>query len=187
MRAAPAQATWLAERAERAGVRSRRAAASSAPGRLDRAASTRGAHVPRQNDLVATAAYQPQAESAAAARHFVQDTLRSWQRSGDCRGRDDLVDDAVLLTSELVTNAVVHAGTPVEVTCRLADEGLEIVVVDHQPERISGPSRQPASAERTSGRGLQLPDELASSWGITYAGTSKAVWFRLGLSGPPGP
>ncbi len=142
--------------------------------------------MPGQDDLVATAAYQPEPASAAAARHFVQDTLRLWQQSGECRGRDDLVDDAVLLTSELVTNAVVHAGTPVEVTCRLGDGGLEIVVVDQQPARISRRSRQPASPERTSGRGLQLPDELASSWGITYAGTSKAVWFRLGLTGPAG-
>lgn len=137
-----------------------------------------------QADLVATAAYRPEPASAAAARHFVQDTLLAWQRSGDCSGRADLVDDAVLLTSELVTNAVLHAGTPIEVTCRLVGDGLEIVVVDHHPALIQARPPPPDGAERTSGRGLQLPDQLASSWGISYAATTKAVWFRLGLAAP---
>ena len=61
--------------------------------------------------LVATAAYQPEPTAAAAARRFVRDTLQTWFTSGATTGGDGLVDDAVLLTSELVTNAVVHAGT----------------------------------------------------------------------------
>ena len=67
-------------------------------------------------------------EAAAAARRFVRDTLATWPLSGP--DATDLVDDAVLLTSELVTNAVVHAGTPVQVTCRLADSAVEVVVLD---------------------------------------------------------
>ena len=77
--------------------------------------------------LVAAAEYQPAPQAAAAARRFVRDTLQGWAvtRAADRLG---LVDDAVLLTSELVTNAVVHAGTEIQVTCRLADGAVEVVV-----------------------------------------------------------
>ncbi|HLQ55357.1 MAG TPA: ATP-binding protein, partial [Streptosporangiaceae bacterium] len=138
-----------------------------------------------RDDLVATAAYQPEPAAASAARRFVRDTLRTWQVAGRPTGRDELVDDAVLLTSELVTNAVVHAGTPVQVTCRLAAGAVEVVVLDRHPVQLI-PDRQYGEiteAERTSGRGLMLPAELASSWGVTYARTAKAVWFRLGIAG----
>jgi anti-sigma regulatory factor (Ser/Thr protein kinase) len=145
-------------------------------------------YVEARDDLVATAAYQPVPAAAAAARRFVRDTLQSWELTGVSGGQDALVDDAVLLTSELVTNAVLHAGTPVQVTCRLlGDEPggtVEIAVLDRQPAQLHpGPPHTPAeAAERTSGRGLQLPGELASAWGVTYAHAAKAVWFRLGLA-----
>ncbi len=137
-----------------------------------------------RDDFVATAAYQPEPAAAAAARRFVRDTLRTWQVVGRSASQDELVDDAVLLTSELVTNAVVHAGTPVQVTCRLAHGAVEVVVLDRHPVQLV-PDREPrdsSGAERTSGRGLMLPSELASSWGVTYARTAKAVWFRLGIA-----
>lgn len=138
---------------------------------------------------MATAAYQPEPRAAAAARRFVRDTLRTWRLGGPEPGRADLIDDAVLLTSELVTNAVVHAGTPVQVTCRLAESAVEVVVLDrHLVPLVPGrPRAGPAAADKTSGRGLLLPSELASSWGVTYARTAKAVWFRLGLDPEPDP
>jgi anti-sigma regulatory factor (Ser/Thr protein kinase) len=136
---------------------------------------------------MATAAYRPEPRAAAAARRFVRDTLRTWRLGGPEPGRADLIDDAVLLTSELVTNAVVHAGTLVQVTCWLAESAVEVVVLDRHPvPLVPGRSRAGAgAADRTSGRGLLLPGELASSWGVTYARTAKAVWFRLGLEPDP--
>ena len=149
-----------------------------------------------RDDLVATAAYQPVPAAAAAARRFVRDTLRSWELAGEHAGpaeraewaqRDALVDDAVLLTSELVTNAVLHAGTPVQVTCRLlgdlSDGAVEIAVLDRRPTQLrpDRPHTAAEAAERTNGRGLQLPSELATAWGVTYARAAKAVWFRLNL------
>lgn len=110
-----------------------------------------------------------------------------------------LVDDAVLLTSELVTNAVLHAGTPVQVTCRLlADASIggasrgpdgwavEIAVLDRRPAllRTDLPRSAAEAAERVNGRGLLLPAELASAWGVTYARAAKAVWFRMALPEP---
>jgi GAF domain-containing protein len=142
-----------------------------------------------RDDLVATAAYQPVPAAAAAARRFVRDTLQSWELTGRSEERDALVDDAVLLTSELVTNAVLHAGTPVQVTCRIVrderDGAVEIAVLDRRPAQLRPdlPHSSADAAERTSGRGLQLPSQLASAWGVTYSGTAKAVWFRMRLAG----
>ena len=135
--------------------------------------------------LVATAAYQPEPTAAAAARRFVRDTLQAWFTSGAATVGHGLVDDAVLLTSELVTNAVVHAGTPVEVTCKLTGGGVEVVVSDGHPARLvpEPPENEHIPAERTSGRGLLLPAALASAWGVTYGQAAKAVWFRIGEQG----
>jgi anti-sigma regulatory factor (Ser/Thr protein kinase) len=143
-----------------------------------------------RDDLVATAAYQPVPAAAAAARRFVRDTLQSWELTGRSQEQDALVDDAVLLTSELVTNAVLHAGTPVQVTCRIVgdeqDGAVEIAVLDRRPAQLRPdlPHSPADAAERTNGRGLQLPSQLASAWGVTYSGTAKAVWFRMRLAGP---
>jgi anti-sigma regulatory factor (Ser/Thr protein kinase) len=138
------------------------------------------------DELVATAAYQPEPAAAAAARRFVRDTLESWVATGSGDDGNGLVDDAVLLTSELVTNAVVHAGTPVHVTCKLAAGGVEVAVRDSQPASLvpEPPENEHVPAERTSGRGLLLPAALASAWGVTYGQTAKAVWFRIGLGVP---
>jgi serine phosphatase RsbU (regulator of sigma subunit)/anti-sigma regulatory factor (Ser/Thr protein kinase) len=133
-------------------------------------------------DLVATAAFRPEPAAVAAARRFVRETLSSWQLP--CR--DDLVSDAVLLTSELVTNAVVHAGTAVQVACRRQGADVEVSVLDRHPAGII-PDAPDGSAgtDRPSGRGLLLPGALSSSWGVTYAPAAKVVWFRLALRALP--
>jgi serine phosphatase RsbU (regulator of sigma subunit)/anti-sigma regulatory factor (Ser/Thr protein kinase) len=128
----------------------------------------------------------PEPTAAASARSFVRETLRQW----DIALPGPAVDDAVLLTSELVANAVQHAGTPLEVCCRLAGDAVEVAVTDRHPSRaLPGEPRSPAQdqfAER--GRGLTLPGALASSWGVTYTGAAKTVWFRIALPGQrPGP
>ena len=146
-----------------------------------------------RKDLVASAAYLPEPAAVAAARKFVRDTLCSWLEAGPAAAADaaadgGLVDDAVLLTSELVTNAVVHAGTQVQVTCKLAAGAVEVVVRDSHPARmVPGPAPDDTvPAERTGGRGLLLPSALAAAWGVSYGSDAKAVWFRMGLPGGPG-
>jgi anti-sigma regulatory factor (Ser/Thr protein kinase) len=138
------------------------------------------------SDLLARAVYQPDPGAAAAARRFVRDTLQGWVPDPARADGHGLVDDAVLLTSELVTNAVVHARTPVQVTCRLAEGEVEVEVSDQHP---AGMVPDPAvgevgPGERTGGRGLLLPAALASEWGVTYGRDTKSVWFRLGVPGP---
>jgi serine phosphatase RsbU (regulator of sigma subunit)/anti-sigma regulatory factor (Ser/Thr protein kinase) len=135
-----------------------------------------------RSDLVASAAYQPEPAAAAAARRFVRQTLQSWDISARAWDPDRVVDDAVLLTSELVTNAVVHAGTPLDVTCRLTSGELEVAVCDRHPARTLPDIPKGASTSAERGRGLLLPSVLASSWGVTYARTAKAVWFRMSLA-----
>ncbi|GAB3965805.1 hypothetical protein GCM10029978_029430 [Actinoallomurus acanthiterrae] len=110
--------------------------------------------------------FPPEVASVAAARRFVGGTLRGW-------GVDD-VDDAMLLTSELVTNAIVHAGTEVEVVCELVGGQVRIEVHDrHQARRV------PVPGDQVSGRGLLFPETLATSWGVTYGQGSKNVWFTV--------
>jgi serine phosphatase RsbU (regulator of sigma subunit)/anti-sigma regulatory factor (Ser/Thr protein kinase) len=132
-------------------------------------------------DRSAEAAFEPEPTAVADARRFVRDTLISWGLSG----RDELVADAVLLASELVTNAIVHAGTPVQLICRLDGPNVEVSVLDRHPARvIPDPPGAAAEVDRPSGRGLVLPAALSSSWGVTYAPAAKVIWFRLG-PGPP--
>ena len=135
-----------------------------------------------RSDLVASAAYPPEPSAAAAARRFVRQTLQSWDIAARTWDPHRLVDDAVLLTSELVTNAVVHAGTPLDVTCRLTSGELEVAVRDRHPARTLPDIPQTASTSAERGRGLLLPSALASSWGVTYARIAKAVWFRMSLA-----
>ncbi|MFI6087122.1 SpoIIE family protein phosphatase [Streptomyces sp. NPDC051218] len=130
----------------------------------------------------------------AAARKFVRAALADWVElavPAAAGVTDRLADDAVLLVSELVTNAVVHAGTTVELLCRLDEAGLGestdtlvIEVSDHHPARAvrSEPMPQPPGTPEY-GRGLQLVATLSDSWGITYRTGTKAVWARLPVGG----
>ncbi|MEU2717179.1 SpoIIE family protein phosphatase [Streptomyces sp. NPDC007205] len=96
-----------------------------------------------------------------------------------------LVDDAMAVVSELVTNAVVHAGTDMEIVWRLEETGAFVVEVgDQHPSRAP---RDPLGGEGAYdtpeyGRGLRLVGTLAESWGVTYRAGAKTVWARL----PPG-
>ncbi|MEU4104477.1 SpoIIE family protein phosphatase [Streptomyces tanashiensis] len=128
----------------------------------------------------ATASFEPVGRSVAAARAFVRDTLQGW-------GHPELVDDAVVLTSELVTNAVIHAGTAAEVLCLRSDDSVRVEVADRYPEREipvqSG--RSFGSPDRENGRGLLLCAALAHRWGVDYSPTRKHVWFHLDLPQRP--
>ncbi|WP_405589953.1 SpoIIE family protein phosphatase [Streptomyces sp. NBC_01092] len=129
----------------------------------------------------AAASFDPVGRSVASARSFVRDTLQGW-------GFADIVDDAVVLTSELVTNAVVHAGTSADVLCLRSEEGVRIEVADRYPEReipLQGSPVNMGSPDREGGRGLQLCAALAGRWGVEYTPTHKQVWFQLNLPERP--
>ncbi len=111
----------------------------------------------------------PDPMSARLARQFVTSTLAEWNVS-------HLIDTATLLTSELVTNAVVHAGSRIELRLARQEDLVRFEVEDHgggDPE-----PRQPA-LEEMSGRGLALVETLSNAWGVEPVDSGKAVWFEL--------
>ncbi|WLQ36625.1 SpoIIE family protein phosphatase [Streptomyces castrisilvae] len=129
----------------------------------------------------AAATFDPVARSVATARAFVRDTLQGW-------GYTDVVDDAVVLTSELVTNAVVHAGTAADVLCLRTEDGVRVEISDHYPEReipLQSSGLELGSLDSENGRGLLLCAALASRWGVEYSPTRKHVWFQLDLPDRP--
>nr|WP_199737127.1 MULTISPECIES: SpoIIE family protein phosphatase [Micromonospora] len=120
----------------------------------------------------------------AAARALVRSVLAEAGLSG-------LANEALLLTTELTTNAVEHARTELDIEVEADDTGLTVTVTDFASgpvEELVVGVRNDASdltevAER--GRGLLLVDHFASRWGTTYLPTGKGVWFRLDRSDRP--
>ncbi|MFD5733169.1 ATP-binding protein [Streptomyces sioyaensis] len=91
-------------------------------------------------------------------------------------GGGELMEVATLLTSELVTNALVHAEGGAVVTARVGDR-LRVEVRDFVPGR---PEPRAPTTDGTSGRGLMLVRSLADAWGIRPESLGKSVWFELG-------
>jgi anti-sigma regulatory factor (Ser/Thr protein kinase) len=119
----------------------------------------------------------PDPGSVGRARRLI------WRFVADCAAGVDR-DAAGLLTSELVTNAIRHAGTAVELLARV-NASLRVEVTDGRPEL---PVRaRDAPGFSVSGRGLCLVDELASRWGVLQDGASKTVWFELDRGSPADP
>lgn len=81
---------------------------------------------------------------------------------------------AEVLTCELVSNAVRHAGGTPGIKITLSDDRLIIAVADRSP---APPSRRPPDS--TGGRGLMLVDSLADSWGFNASSDGKTVWATL--------
>ena len=106
-----------------------------------------------------------------AARDFVATVLRDDVFEGDA-------DAALLLVSELATNAVRHAGTSFEVTVEVQGPSVRVAVIDGDISHL--PRRRHPGADETSGRGLLIVEELAERWGTEEVGNgSKSVWFIL--------
>ncbi|MBO1414024.1 SpoIIE family protein phosphatase [Streptomyces sp. FH025] len=109
----------------------------------------------------------------AHSRSFTRETLAAW-------GLSSLTDWAELLTSELITNALVHAGSPTQLRL-FCNRVLTIEVADQESET---PRIRRAHADDEGGRGIHLVNELAHRWGSRRTKDGKVVWFELEL--PPG-
>ena len=118
----------------------------------------------------------------AAARALVRSVLEE-------AGLTSLLNEALLLTTELSTNAVVHANTDLDIEVTADPSGLTVTVTDFAPGPVEqlavGPRNESVDigevAER--GRGLLLVDHFASRWGTVHEGIGKGVWFRLDQRG----
>jgi serine phosphatase RsbU (regulator of sigma subunit)/anti-sigma regulatory factor (Ser/Thr protein kinase) len=117
----------------------------------------------------------------------------------------ELLDEALLLTTELATNGVMHAGTDLDIEVTADNDGVTVTVTDFARgpvERLAiGPTGAPALPDAAPtpaepspltmgdtvfdpelserGRGLLLVDHFASRWGTTHMPAGKGVWFRL--------
>lgn len=90
----------------------------------------------------------------------------------------DIIDSAVLLVSELATNAALHARTDLRVTVRFEHSRLWAEVKDWNTRM---PQACMAPTDATSGRGLALVAALATRWGSERDDDGKRVWFLLEL------
>jgi GAF domain-containing protein/anti-sigma regulatory factor (Ser/Thr protein kinase) len=94
-----------------------------------------------------------------------------------------LSGDVELIVSELVTNALLHAGAPASLRVFIASEAGEgdglVVRVEVRDPRRAAPIRPIASTEAMTGRGIRLVEALASSWGVEPSGEGKLVWSEV--------
>lgn len=123
---------------------------------------------------VVRARFPGRPSSVRAARHLLRSRAEGHLWDGD-------LDTAELLVSELVTNAVVHAGTSFElVVCLRGGTTLRVEVVDGSAQH---PTARRHSLTAGTGRGLHLLDELADRWGVAVGSKGKTVWFELTVTG----
>ncbi|MEO3815498.1 SpoIIE family protein phosphatase [Plantactinospora sp. B24E8] len=114
----------------------------------------------------------------AAARALVRSVLAE-------AGLDELLNEALLLTTELSTNAVEHARTELDIEVVADESGLTVTVSDFAVGPIDDVTARPRndltdiSQVSERGRGLLLVDHFASRWGTTHQASGKGVWFRL--------
>ncbi|MGI8681123.1 MAG: ATP-binding protein [Mycobacteriales bacterium] len=124
--------------------------------------------------LRAVTSLPPNDHSAARGRRFVRDVLVSCALA-------DLVDTAVLLASELITNAVLHGRSEVELAVEIAQGEVTVSAADLNSRM---PVMQSTDEFALDGRGLAIINLMASQWGVTATEDGKVVWFRLDLPEP---
>lgn len=111
-----------------------------------------------------------------AAREFVRDCLKSWKLEA-------MTDDLELMASEVVTNALTHADSYVELRLRLHPDRIRLEVRDTDvtpplPSSLSACEEENAQAEH--GRGLIIVDALGE-WGSSPSGRGKVVWCEIAV------
>jgi anti-sigma regulatory factor (Ser/Thr protein kinase) len=114
----------------------------------------------------------PEPSSASRARELAREQL------GPAYPRDTL-DAVALLVTELVTNAILHARTPLLLTLEPRDGHVRIRVEDGSQQQ---PALQRYASDAVTGRGLALVEQLASSWGVDVTPSGKAVWCEVPVS-----
>ena len=124
--------------------------------------------------VVELLALQPDPSSAAVARHAIAADLARREITKDS------ADDVVLVASELVGNAVVHAGSRADaglaVSWAVDSETVTVAVRDSSPR---SPQHRATVETAPSGRGLTIVAALAEDWGVRRSARGKQVWARI--------
>ncbi|WST73650.1 SpoIIE family protein phosphatase [Streptomyces sp. NBC_01136] len=110
-------------------------------------------------------------EAVRHARRFARRTLRSWGVG------DDGMDTALLVVSELVTNALVHTGGQVRMDLTLINHRLRISVADSSARTPVKPTS--IGWEATGGRGILLVEAVSAAWGTVPVSGGKQVWSEI--------
>ena len=113
---------------------------------------------------------EPRPSSAGEGRRFVRLTLSGWH----CP--EDAIDLAVLAAAELLSNAILHAGTPLRLEVGLLDGAVRVAVRDYSPAQ---PAMREHQADSITGRGLGLVSAVSRSWGVESHPDGKAVWAEV--------
>ncbi|HZP27834.1 MAG TPA: MEDS domain-containing protein [Acidimicrobiia bacterium] len=108
-------------------------------------------------------------DAPRAARRFAAETLADWA----C---PDLLDDCLLIVTELASNAVTHTGSPFTVTLARGDGCIAIRVADGS---CQPPARRGVEGLASDGRGLHLIEAMAYRWGHEPAAGGKVVWAEV--------
>ncbi|WP_432497245.1 SpoIIE family protein phosphatase [Kineococcus gypseus] len=113
------------------------------------------------------------ARAVAQARWFLRTALTAW-------GAGDLLDEAELVLSELVTNAVVHTESAAAVQLRY-DRAARRLTLSVQDRSTRHPRQRHAGADALGGRGLGIVEAVADDWGVSVEGDGKTVWAELAV------
>jgi Histidine kinase-like ATPase domain len=114
--------------------------------------------------------YPPDPAILASARSFAADRLRALDRTG-------VRDEVELLLTELITNAIIHARTDIEVRLEPSGAGVRVEVIDDNPTM---PAAGTLTAAALSGRGLMLVQSMSTRWGAhNNVNGGKTVWFEV--------
>lgn len=124
-------------------------------------------------DISRQHSWTPSAQHVSDARRFVTECLRVW------RARD-VTDAVALVTSELVTNAVVHARTPFTVTVAWNGRVALVRVLDGSAD-LPQPGSGDGSGNGVGGRGLLVVDHMSVRWGWNTVPDGKNVWAVVGV------
>ncbi|MEY9846836.1 SpoIIE family protein phosphatase [Streptacidiphilus sp. MAP5-3] len=118
---------------------------------------------------------QADLDQIAELRAELRDAARRW-------GVGDLSDTVELLTSELITNALVHTDRDAMLTARLfhdSESGRLRLRIEVEDESDQWPKRRTPGEQASSGRGLMLVEALSDAWGVEPNGSGKRMWFEL--------
>ncbi len=139
-----------------------------APGRFEELGSNpSGSQTSREARRRAHLSLRPVPKSVPQARHFV--VALDFVESTD-------VDRLSLLTAEIVTNAILHARTHIELEASQVSRGIRVSVTDGNTNPPVMKNYGPGSP---TGRGLHIVEAMADRWGFDPSETGKTVWFEL--------
>ncbi|PRY10842.1 ATP-binding SpoIIE family protein phosphatase [Kineococcus rhizosphaerae] len=115
----------------------------------------------------------PDIRAVAAAREFLRDRLTAWST-------DELLDEAELVLSELVTNALVHTGGGAGLALRF-DGAHRRLTISVEDSSTRSPHERAMSPDALGGRGLGIVEAVADAWGVRVGEQGKTVWADLAV------